>query len=87
MCACVCVCNLQSHLCIYIIYMLSLITLTWVYLTDFFCVLGFNNMSNLVGHFMSSPRERKKRDRKDSRGDEKEGYERNKKMNENEETE
>ena len=44
-------------------------------------------MSNLVGHFMSSPRERKKRDRKDSRGDEKEGYERNKKMNENEETE
>ena len=33
------------------------------------CVLGFNDMSTLVGHFVSSPREREKRDR----GDEREG--------------
>ena len=26
-------------------------------------MLGFNNMSTLVGHFESSPREREKRDR------------------------
>ena len=30
-------------------------------------VLGFNNTSILVGHFVSSPREREKRDRRDSR--------------------
>ena len=35
-------------------------------------VLGFNDMSTLVGHFVSSPREREKRDRRDSRGDERE---------------
>ena len=28
-------------------------------------MLGFNDMSALVGHFMSSPREREKRDRRD----------------------
>ena len=33
-------------------------------------VLGFNDTSTLVGHFVSSPREREKRDRRDSRGDE-----------------
>ena len=33
-------------------------------------VLGFDNMSTLVGHFVSSPREREKSDRRDSRGDE-----------------
>ena len=33
-------------------------------------MLGFNDTSTLVGHFVSSPRERKKRDRRDSRGDE-----------------
>ena len=33
-------------------------------------VLGFNDTSTLVGHFVSSPREREKRD---SRGDEREG--------------
>ena len=33
-------------------------------------VLGFNDMSTLFGHFVSSPREREKRDR---RGDEREG--------------
>ena len=32
-------------------------------------VLGFNYMSTLAGHFVSSPREREKRD---SRGDERE---------------
>ena len=30
-------------------------------------------MSTLVGHIVSSPREREKRDRRDSRGDEREG--------------
>ena len=35
-------------------------------------VLEFNDMSTLVGHFVSSPREREKRDRRDSRGDENE---------------
>ena len=37
-----------------------------------FIVLGFNDTSTLVGHFVSSPREREKRDRRDSRGDERE---------------
>ena len=37
---------------------------------DFLIVLGFNDTSTLVGHFVSSPREREKRDRRDSRGDE-----------------
>ena len=44
-------------------------------------------MSTLVGHFMSSPREREKRDRRDSRGDEREGQGRNSNRNESEETE
>ena len=49
-------------------------------------VLGFNDTSTLVGHFVSSPREREKRDRRDSRRDEREGQgKRNK--NESEETE
>ena len=49
-------------------------------------------MSTLVGHFVLSPREREKRDRTDSRGDEREGQgregqgierqERTRKMNE-----
>ena len=38
---------------------------------DFF--IGFNDMSTLVGHFVSSPREREKRDRRDSTGDERKG--------------
>ena len=33
-------------------------------------VLGFNDTSTLVGHFVSSPREREKRE---SRGNEREG--------------
>ena len=47
-------------------------------------VLGFNDTSTLVGHFVSSPREREKRDR---RGDEREGQGRKRKMNESQETE
>ena len=40
----------------------------------YYCVvLGFKDMSTLVGHFVLSPREREKRDRRDSRGDEREG--------------
>ena len=35
---------------------------------------GFNKKSTLVGHFVLSPREREKRDRRDSRGDEREGH-------------
>ena len=46
----------------------------------------FNDTSTIVGHFVSSPREREKRDRRDSRGDEREGQGREK-MNESEETE
>ena len=44
-------------------------------------------MSNLVGHFVSSPREREKRDRRDSRGVEREGQGRKTNRNESEETE
>ena len=36
-------------------------------------MLGFNDTSTLVGHFVSSPREREKRDRRDSRRGEKRG--------------
>ena len=47
-------------------------------------VLGFNDTSTLVGHFVSSPREREKRD---SRGDEREGQGGKRNRNESEETE
>ena len=50
-------------------------------------VLGFNDTSTLEGHFVSSPREREKRDRRESRGDEREGQGRKKNRNESEETE
>ena len=50
-------------------------------------MLGFNDKSILVGHFVSSPRERGKRDRKDGIGDEREGQGRKSKMDESEETE
>ena len=50
-------------------------------------VLGFNDTSTLVGHFVSSPREREKRDRRDSRGDEREEQERKRNRNDSEETE
>ena len=36
-------------------------------------MLGFNDMSTLVGHFVLSPREREKSDIRDSRRDEREG--------------
>ena len=36
-------------------------------------MLWFNDTSTLVGHFVSSPREREIRDRRDSRRDEREG--------------
>ena len=50
-------------------------------------MLGFNNMSTLVGHFVSSPRKREKRVRRDSRGDEREGQEKKRKRNKSEVTE
>ena len=40
-----------------------------------------------MGHFLSSPREREKRDRSDSRGDKKEIHGRKRNRNEREETE
>ena len=49
-------------------------------------MLGFNDASTLVYHFVSSPREREKRDRRDGRGDERDGQGRERKMNESEET-
>ena len=49
--------------------------------------LGFNDTSALVGHFVSSPREREKIDRRDSRRDEREGQGRKRNRNESEETE
>ena len=50
-------------------------------------VLGFNDTPTLVGHFVSSTREREKRDRRDSREDLREGQERKKNRNESKETE
>ena len=43
-------------------------------------------MSILEGHFVLSPREREKRDRRDSRRDEREGQGRKRNRNESEET-
>ena len=65
----------------------STTVLTGLYLCCSLFVLGFNNMSTLVGHFVSSPREREKRDRRDSRKDEREGQGRKRNRNESEETE
>ena len=48
----------------------NLLTLFLGRLYHLLIVLGFNDTSTLVGHFVSSPREREKRDRRDSRGDE-----------------
>ena len=50
-------------------------------------VLGFNDTSTLEGHFVSSPRGREKRDRRESRVDEREGQGRKRNRNESEETE
>ena len=53
----------------------------------FLIVFGFNDKSNLVGHFVSSPREREKRDRRGSRRDEREKQGRKENRNESEKTE
>ena len=53
----------------------------------FLIVLGFNDTSTHVGHFVSSPREREKRDRRNSTRGEREGQGRKKNRNESEETE
>ena len=50
-------------------------------------MLGFNDTSTLVGHFVLSPREREKRDRRDSRRDEREGQGRKRHRSESEEKE
>ena len=57
------------------------------YLNLSLIVFGFNDASILVGHFVSSPIEREKRDRRDSRGKERERQGRKRKMTEHEETE
>ena len=61
--------------------------LVWSYKNEGFIVLGFNNTSTLMGRFVSSPREREKRDRRDSRRNEREGQGRKRKWNESKETE
>ena len=58
-----------------------------VIMIDWLIVLGFNDTSTLEGHFVSSPREREKRDRRESRGDEREGQGRKRNRNKSEETE
>ena len=50
-------------------------------------MLGFNDTSTPVGHFVSSPREREKRERRDSCRDERDGQGRKKNRSESEETE
>ena len=52
----------------------------------FLIVLRFNDTPTLLGHFVSSPREREKIDRIDSRRDEREGQGRKTNRNESEET-
>ena len=49
-------------------------------------MFGFNDASTRVGHFVSSPREREKRDSRYSRGDERAGQGRTTSRNESEET-
>ena len=50
-------------------------------------MLGFNVTSTLVDHFVWSPREKVKRDRRHSRADEREEQGRKRNRNEREETE
>ena len=50
-------------------------------------MLGFNDTSTIEGHFVLSPREREKRDRRDNRGDEREEQGRKRDRNESKETE
>ena len=47
-------------------------------------VSGFNDTSILVGHFASSLREKEKRDKRNNRGDEREGRSRKRNRNESE---
>ena len=54
---------------------------------DRLIVLGFNETSTLVGHFVSSPREREKRDKRDCRRDERERQVRKTNKNKSKETE
>ena len=58
----------------------------WLTAQRILIVLGFNDMSVLLDHYVSSSREREKRDRRDSRGDEREGLRRRTKMNKREKT-
>ena len=58
-----------------------------IFFQQLFIVLGFNDTSTLESHFVSSPREREKRYRRESRGDEREGQGRKRNRNESEETE
>ena len=58
-----------------------------VSIIDWLIVLGFNDTSTLKGHFVSSPRERENRDRRDSRRDEREGQGRKRNRSESEEIE
>ena len=50
-----------------------------VFVKEDLFVLGFNDTSTRVGHFLLSSREREKRDSRDSRGDEREGQGRKRK--------
>ena len=59
----------------------------WYFLFTFDWLLGFNNTSTLVCHFVLSPREREKSDRRDSRREEREGQGWKRNRNESEETE
>ena len=63
---------------------LKLLTMPNSFLLNILIVIGFNDTSTLVGNFVSSPREREKRD---SRGDESEGQGRKRNRNKSEETE
>ena len=67
--------------------MTSIQTKKITYTVCLFVVLEFNDTSTFMGHFVSSPRERETRDRRDSRGVERKGQGRRRKMNESEETE
>ena len=77
---------LAQDCCKYLGY-LSISGLSVKYLGHLLIVLGFNDTSTLVGHFVSSPREREKSDRRDSRRDEREEQGRKRNRNESEETE
>ena len=74
-----------------LVVILSGIWETVINFRDFKCfwliVIGFKDTSTLVGHVLLSPREKEKRDRRDSRGDERVGQGRKRNRNESEETE